>query len=400
LRPSVPMSARPTPPDPERPEEDLEDLYENAPCGYLSITTRGRIFKANRTIAGWLGFTTDELNGKRISDFLNMAGRIYYETHFAPLLRMQGFFNEVALDCVTRAGVVLPVLVSANERRDAEGKHLFTRLIIFNATERRRYERDLVKAQHDAEARRAEVQELNKEIAASLSRERETAALREQFIAVLGHDMRNPLAAIDSGMHLLLRTPLNEKATKIVQMVQDSVKRSVGLIDNVMDFARGRLGSGIILEREPVELEPVLRHVIAELQTTAPDRVIEATFTVVEPIDCDRQRISQLLSNLLGNALTYGAPDQAIRITTSTKGGEFELSVANAGEAIPQATMDVIFEPFSRGTHRPSMQGLGLGLYIAHQVARAHGGDLSVTSNADETCFTFRMPLGGVNEPT
>ena len=227
----------------------------------------------------------------------------------------------------------------------------------------------------------------------SLLDARTTAALREQFIAVLGHDMRNPLAAIDGGMHLLLRTPLTEKATTIVHLVQGSVRRAAGLIDNVMDFARGRLGGGITLSREMIEIEPVLRQVIAEVQTASPDRVIDAVFTTDAHLLCDRQRIGQLLSNLLGNAITYGAPDQPIRVGAATTQGWFELSVANAGDPIPPATMAVIFEPFSRGTHRPSMQGLGLGLYISHQVAKAHGGELTVSSTPSETRFAFRMPL-------
>ena len=97
------------------PAESLEDLYENAPCGYLSLRPDGRIVKVNLTFAKWIGFSPAELVGKRLHDLLNIAGRIFYETHFAPLLRMQGFFNEVALDLVTREGSRLPVLVNAAE---------------------------------------------------------------------------------------------------------------------------------------------------------------------------------------------------------------------------------------------------------------------------------------------
>jgi phosphoserine phosphatase RsbU/P len=97
-------------------KEDFEDLYENAPCGYLSIRPNGRIFKANKTFSAWLGHEPGELVGTRLLDLLNIGGRIFYETHFAPLLRMQGFFNEVALDFVTKEGRSLPVLVNARER--------------------------------------------------------------------------------------------------------------------------------------------------------------------------------------------------------------------------------------------------------------------------------------------
>jgi signal transduction histidine kinase len=230
--------------------------------------------------------------------------------------------------------------------------------------------------------------------AANLLDERKTSALREQFIAVLGHDLRNPLAAIDAGMQMLLKTPLNDRATAIVNMAQSSAARMAGLIDNVMDFAHGRLGGGLTLERDAAEpVEPMLRHVIAELQTNAPDRVIESRFALTAPVNCDRRRIGQLASNLLGNALTYGAPDKPIRIGATTTDGWFELFVANAGEPIPPAALESLFQPFARGILRPSRQGLGLGLYISREIAEAHGGRLDVISTPAETRFTFRMPL-------
>ncbi len=376
------------------PAEDLEDLYENAPCGYLSIRPDGRIVKVNATFASWIGYAKADLIGRHLHDFLNIAGRIFFETHFAPLLRMQGFFNEVALDLVTQQGNALPVLVNAAERRDGEGWHLFTRLTIFNASDRRRYERELVEAKAIAETATKKLQELNAVAQASLLDERATSALREQFIAVLGHDLRNPLAGIDGGMQLLARMPLNDRGKEIVELVRGSVARMAGLIENVMDFAHGRLGGGLTLQRNSDEaIEPALRQVVDELRSSMPDRVIEARFALTEPVNCDRRRIGQLASNLLGNALTHGAPDKPIRFDVTTAGGSFVLSVANAGEPIPPALLERIFEPFARGTLRPSLQGLGLGLYISHAIATAHGGTLDVQSTEAETRFTFRMPL-------
>jgi PAS domain S-box-containing protein len=119
-------------------EEDLADLFEHAPCGYVSMDPGGRITRANRTLADWLGRRQDDLVGRRFQDLLNIAGKIYYETHFAPLLRMQGFFNEVALDMVAADGRPLPVLVNAVERREPGGDVRFIRITIFNASDRRR----------------------------------------------------------------------------------------------------------------------------------------------------------------------------------------------------------------------------------------------------------------------
>jgi signal transduction histidine kinase len=229
---------------------------------------------------------------------------------------------------------------------------------------------------------------------ATLLDERKTAELREQFIAVLGHDLRNPLAAINSGAELLLRRPLDERASHIVGMMQTSVWRMSRLIDDVLDFARGRLGGGLTLLRNARQpLEPVLRQVVDEMRTSSPDRAFETEFSLTAPVDCDRNRLGQLLSNLLGNALTYGAPDKPIRVCARTEEKAFTLFVANAGEPIPPAALERLFQPFTRGAVRPNQQGLGLGLYIAAEIARAHGGTLDVTSSPEETRFTFRMPL-------
>jgi signal transduction histidine kinase len=224
--------------------------------------------------------------------------------------------------------------------------------------------------------------------------QRHDAELREQFIAVLGHDLRNPLAAIDGGIRLLSRRQLDDKAVSIIKLIQGSVTRMGGLIDSVLDFARGRLGGGIVLQQISSDsLVPLLDLVVAELRTAWPDRIIETDFTIVRAVSCDRERVAQLFSNLLANAITHGAPDAPITTKAWTHNGFFELSVANSGEPIPPAAMEHLFQPFYRNSLRPTQQGLGLGLYIASMIAQAHGGRLDVISTTAETRFTFRMPI-------
>lgn len=362
-------------------------MYENAPCGYLSLDPGGRIFKVNTTLCSWVGYAPEDLLGKRLGDLLNIAGRMFYETHIAPLLRMQGFFNEVALDLVSQNGERLPVIANAAERRTADGGVISTRLTLLKAADRRRYEQGLLNARDQSRSSEAAAKAILKD-------ERETSQLREQFIAVLGHDLRNPLASIDAGARILLRRTRDETEIRVLQMMQTTVTRMSGLIDNVLDFARGRLGGGITLSRDANHpLEPVLQQVVDELRTTMPDRVIESDFRIANPVNCDCSRIGQMVSNLLGNALTHGAPDQPVRIAASTDHGMFELWVSNAGEPIADAAMANLFQPFFRGQVRASLQGLGLGLHIASEIARAHEGTLTVTSTADETRFTFLMPM-------
>jgi signal transduction histidine kinase len=228
---------------------------------------------------------------------------------------------------------------------------------------------------------------------ARLLSERETSELREQFIAVLGHDLRNPLASIAAGTKMLAREGSKAATGEIFGLMQKSVARMSALIDNVLDFARGRLGSGITLKRAPQSLQPVLNQVIAEFRTSSPERKIATNFDLPQAVNCDGGRIAQLFSNLLGNSVTHGTAARPIQVQARTHDGAFELSVANSGQPIPAEAMDRLFQPFYRVSAQEAHQGLGLGLYIASEIARAHGGSIDVTSSPQETRFTFRMPL-------
>jgi phosphoserine phosphatase RsbU/P len=363
-----------------RDASEFEDLFENAPCGYVVLSAHGRIDRANKTLCDWLGRPVSQLLGKQPHELLNIAGQIFYETHIAPLLRMQGFFHEVALDLISASGEKIPVIANAVEHRDPDGKARYTRIAFLKAADRRRYESELLRARdlalHDLQA------------------ERQVAEFREQFVAVLGHDLRNPLASIGAGTRILMREPRSEAESRVLAMMQAAVFRMAGLIDNVMDFARARLGGDIVLRRNAEQpLQPMLHQVVDELRAANPDRTIEEHYDLTRSVNCDRARMGQMLSNMVGNALLHGASDRPVRVEAATTSEMFELAVANEGEPIPAVAMAKLFQPFVRGEARASKQGLGLGLYIASEIARAHNGTLSVVSSEKETRFTFRMPL-------
>jgi phosphoserine phosphatase RsbU/P len=380
-------------------DQDFEEFFENSLTGFLYVSPEGDIVRANTVFSKWLGESPKALRGRHFSEFLTIAGRIYYDTHLNPLLKMQGFFDEIALELTPTAGGRSPVIVNALESRDETGRPLFVKLTVFKATERRQYESELLAARNELrdlnatlEQRIADEVKERLSLEGRLAEEHETAVLREQFIAVLGHDLRNPLAAIDAGMKALNRTPLNEKAKTVTALVQESVTRMAGLIDDVMDFARARMGGGIDLHRQAVNLDPIIAHVVDELRTAWPGRTINLEFCLPHSIQCDPGRIGQLLSNLVGNALTHGADDEPITVGAFLENELFELYVSNLGEPIPAEAQQRLFQPFARGDFRPNQRGLGLGLYIASEIARAHEGILAVKSTSEETRFTLRMP--------
>jgi signal transduction histidine kinase len=228
---------------------------------------------------------------------------------------------------------------------------------------------------------------------ADVAAQQEAAELREQFIAVMGHDLRNPLAAIQAGITLLENQPSPERAALLLAQMRRSTDRMTGLIADVLDLARGQLGGGIALRRTLVPIEPIIDQVVTELASTHPDHVISAECSTDQRVHCDADRIAQLLSNLIGNALTHGTSAQPVRVLCSSQDGVFTLSVANGGQPIPPAAMEQLFQPFVRGKAAADREGLGLGLYIAAKIAAAHDGHLSVASTTEETRFSLQMPL-------
>ncbi len=142
-------------------EDDAEDLYENAPCGYLSTLADGTIVRVNQTLVTWTGFRQQDIVGrKRFQDLLTPGGRIFYETHYAPLLRMQGEVREIAVDFACAGNRVMPALINSTEKLDADGNVVLIRTAVFHATDRREYERELLWARHRAEESEARARSL------------------------------------------------------------------------------------------------------------------------------------------------------------------------------------------------------------------------------------------------
>lgn len=227
---------------------------------------------------------------------------------------------------------------------------------------------------------------------AQLQEERGTAELREQFIAVLGHDLRNPLFAINFGAERLLRKFPEPATDTLVRHILASGRRAAQLVEDLLDFARGRLGSGIPLNiSDCLGLQEALLHVVSEVQSVHPQRLIHADIGDLQGVSGDRDRLAQLLSNLVANAIHHGCHDRPVEVTAKIEQGHFNLTVKNPGQ-IDALALPRLFEPYSRPAKETPQAGLGLGLYIVKQIADAHGGELSVSTTAEHgTVFTFRL---------
>lgn len=229
---------------------------------------------------------------------------------------------------------------------------------------------------------------------ARILEQQKIAELREQFIAILGHDLRNPVGSIMMAAELLSVSDVAEENLHIIKTIKNSSYRISGLIENILDFARGRLGSGISLDRKETRvLDKTLLQIIEELHTIWPEHIIETEINLAEPVNCDLDRLAQLFSNLLGNAIIHGIPGTAVKVKAFSDKEKFELSICNAGKPIPEADQQKLFQPFYRGEDKSGKKGLGLGLYIASEIAKAHAGTITVESDENQTCFTLVIPV-------
>lgn len=226
----------------------------------------------------------------------------------------------------------------------------------------------------------------------------ETSILREQFIAVLSHDVRTPLSTMLNGIETLGQY-VQPAAQPLLDTMRRSGKRISALVDDVSDFARGRMGGGISLNlRHESNLEQTLKQVIDELRQVHPGRTIEATMPTGVALLCDAPRMAQLLSNLVKNAIEHGAANMPVAVNLVASGGVFQLSVTNVGVPIAPEIQAQLFKPFWQGSKAGSRKGLGLGLFIASEIARSHGGTLEVNSADGKTTFIYRVRDAGFAE--
>jgi PAS domain S-box-containing protein len=222
-------------------------------------------------------------------------------------------------------------------------------------------------------------------------------AFKERFIGILGHDLRSPLSAISLASHILRRQGLPEPQAAAIARIAGSAERMSRMIDEVLDLTRSRLGGGIPVVPRRTDIVAVSRAIIDELRVAHPECELRwDAEQVADPWGIwDPDRLAQVVSNLVGNAITYGCVEGRVAVKLVGEDRAVTLEVHNAGRPIPSELMPVLFDPFRRcaPTDGPGREGLGLGLFIANQIVVAHGGSIDVRSSVQEgTCFTVRLP--------
>lgn len=227
----------------------------------------------------------------------------------------------------------------------------------------------------------------------ALRHETDTARRREQFVAALGHDIRTPLQAIVGGLTVIERVP--DQAARVTPMMRRSLDRINELVQDLMDLARGQLGTGMRVT--PVLCEDLgarLARIVDETRAARPDTRIEFECGVDGPVWCDPARMVQVAANLLGNAVTHGVPGRTIAVRATATAEAFELTCSNVAPPLSAAEVAALFKPYFRPATNSKSSGLGLGLYIVSEIAKAHRGTATASAEGGELTFTVRIPRG------
>lgn len=232
------------------------------------------------------------------------------------------------------------------------------------------------------------------EAALRFEAERATTRFHEEMLGIVGHDLRNPLAAMGAGIELLRARLTDPASERVLGRLENSARRMTTIVDQLLDVTRARLGTGIPVERHAVRLQPLIAGVIDELRLAYPATIFELWGDDIEGV-WDGDRLGQVISNLASNAAQYGKAGGPVTIDQACTAGVATIAISNPirGAPIPQDVRATLFDPFQRGRGGEHRDGLGLGLYIVREIVRAHGGTIEVESSEAGTTFRVALPL-------
>jgi PAS domain S-box-containing protein len=425
---------------------DAGSLIDALPCGVLTFDDSGKVLFVNATLRGMLGYEARELEGVHVERLLTVAGRIFYQTHFFPLLRLHGAAREVFLLLRTKSGADVGALVNAT-RTTRQGATAID-CVLMEVQERRKYEEELLRARQSAERANAE---LSAQIAArdeALERVREQAIeleaqsqqLQEQtaelemqqdelqvaydrllaqteelerarsaanaaneakshFLSTMSHELRTPLNAIGGYVQLMemeVQGPITDAQRQSLERITRSHRHLLRLVNDVLDLSRieaGRMEYRI----EEIDLPSMVSSVVPMVEP----QLAQAGLTLDTAVDAtlgaraDREKTQQILINLLTNAVKFTPRGGRIAVSTRRDDGQVFVDVSDTGIGIPPEKLASVFEPFVQVSSEQSRrsEGTGLGLAISRDLARGMGGDLTASSapGAGST-FTLRLP--------
>ena len=366
---------------------ELEAFLDEAACALVQTDDSGLLRRANRVFCHWIGYSCEELVGKlKIQGLLTAGGRVFHHTHVLPVLQLHGSISEVRVDMVRKDGQLLPMVLNAR-RHERHGVFVHE-LALFVAQERDRYEQELIRSRDRLQAMVAHVTQLE-------AQAKDRALLAEQMVGIVSHDLRNPLSVILMNAELLGKSSaLTPTQSNVLGRIVKATSRANRLIADLLDITQARLGSGLVVSPAPIDLHATVLAALQELSQVYPGRELRHVQQGPSACLADADRLVQLVGNLVSNAMAYGSATSPVIVTSRREASFFSVAVHNHGEPIPEDTIGGLFQLMVRGREdTKASRSVGLGLFIVSEIAKAHGGTISVTSTLQEgTVFTATFP--------
>jgi PAS domain S-box-containing protein len=352
----------------------MDELLDNAPCGFLVFADDGVIVEANATLLGMLGYERDELLRLHIEKIFTVAGRIFYQTHFFPLLKLKNQVEEVYLSLRSKSGLDVPVLVNA-ARHERDGQ-LFNDCVFMAMRQRNQYEDEILKAKKTAE---------------------EATRAKDEFLSVVSHELRTPLNGILGWAQILqTRKPDSETIKRAIDAIERGARAQSKLIEDILDFTRIISGK-LRLDVRQIDLVLVVESAIDVIAPAANAKDIRLQ-TVLDSssfVSGDIERLQQVLWNLLSNAVKFTPKGGAVQIRVQRVNSSVEIVVRDNGKGISAEFLPFVFERFKQSDNSTTRRqgGLGLGMAITRHIVELHGGTIRAESEGEDKGATFTVSL-------
>jgi len=352
----------------------MDELLNNAPCGFLVFADDGKIFEVNDTLLKLLGYERDELRELHIEKIFSVAGRIFYQTHFFPLLKLKAEVEEVYLSLRSKTGADIPVLVNA-VRRDVGDKFL-NDCVFMPIRQRNQYEDEILHAKKIAE---------------------EAARAKDEFLSVVSHELRTPLNGILGWAQILQTRKLNaETISRAVDAILRGARAQSKLIEDILDFTRIISGK-LRLEVQQIDLIMVVESALDVVTpaANAKDIRLQTIMDSNDYVSGDAARLQQVLWNLLSNAVKFTPKGGRIQIRVQRVNSSVEISVSDTGKGISAEFLPFVFERFKQSDNSTTRRhgGLGLGMAITRHIIELHGGTIRAESAGEDLGATFTVSL-------
>lgn len=377
-------------------EIDFKTLYHHAPCGYLYTMEDGTLIEVNDTFLAFTGYSREEIiEIKRFEDFLTIGGKIYYETHFAPLLHMQEEVSQINFDFIRKDKTRFPVLINAIMESANEKQHNYIQFIVLDITQRKQYEMELMNAKRKSEELLTQLSNVNKQLKTNIQVITEQShqleklnATKDKFFSIVAHDLKSPLNSLKSFSNLLIDhfDKLNkDEILTMSKQLRDSVDNTIKMADNLITWAMVQM-EDYQFNEETIKVKDITSNICDVYKDVALKKGINVNCSVEDSLTIigDKNQIEFVIRNLVNNAIKFTNKDGFVSLTAKKlPDGQVQISVSDNGIGISDEYKRELFSISKKQSINGTAgeKGTGLGLMLSYEFIKINGGQIDIESS-------------------